>query len=903
MSRTAKFLTGIVVCLPVAAGATTPVAAAPDTPVYLDRSYTPAERAADLVSRLTLAEKASQMNSSQAAAIPRLGIAAYGWWNEAGHGVAREGTRNGGGPPTLVDTTSYPVDLSLGSTWDPELVYREASMISDETRDVFRDNALDLSLYSPTINLARDPRWGRNDEAFSEDPKLTAAVAAQFVNGLQGQTPQGTPLPGSAGYRKTVATIKHFAANNSEYNRLTGSSDMDERTLREYYTAQFRDVIEQSDPGSIMSAYNRVNGVPAPADVYLIDTLARQTFGFDGYFTSDCDAVYEIEHGHHWQPPGAATPLDRYGRTAYAQSAGEDLNCNAGYKDGWNYANTIPDAIAQHIPTFTGVYNENDVDVSVVRLFTARIQTGEFDAQDEVPWVAQARQRLAPGTWTNSDANNAITETPERLAMARTVASRSIVLLKNQPIGRRALLPLSVPSSGAFRVAVIGSYANPPTMYLGGYSSIQQSAGIAKSVNGYAGIMAAVQAINPTATVDFLPGTVPGDLSTVDTASVAQAAGYDAVIVYAGTDETTAREQNDRKNLQLPGAQAQLISQVAAVNPHTIAYLETVGQVDVSSFADKVPAMLWSSFNGQQKGAALADVLTGAVNPSGHLPFTWYADEAQLPAIGDYAIRPTATTLGRTYQYFTGDVTYPFGYGQTYSSFRYDHLDVDRTNVDANGQVRVGVDVTNTSRVSGADVVQLYVSTPDSPAALQRPKKRRAGFERVQLRPKQTKRITLSVKVADLAFFDEASNRYVVDRGRYGIQIAGSSSNADVRRQEFIKVSGTLAVTPTVVTARPVVTGDAADGISQRIFFPAGSHIDPQLTVSMNDESIAGYITRGQSTGLPAAMRIRYDSNRPDVVSTGPDGLVAAHAGVATITVTVRYHGAVQEGTFVVLVQ
>ena len=896
-------LLAVVACAPlVAAAAVAPVAGAPENPIYLDRAYSPVERAVDLVSRLTLAEKATQMNSSQAAAVPRLGVEAYGWWNEAGHGVAREGTRNGGGPPTLINTTSYPVDLSLGSTWDPDLVYREATMISDETREVFRNNAFDLSLYSPTINLARDPRWGRNDEAFSEDPKLTAALSAQFVNGLQGQTKQGRPLPGSGGYLKTIATIKHFAANNSEYNRLTGSSDMDERTLREYYTAQFRDVIKQSNPGSIMSAYNRVNGVPAPANIHLNDELARQTFGFQGYFTSDCDAVYKIENGHHWQPEGAPAPLDRYGRTAYAQSAGEDLNCNAGYKDGWNYGNTIPDAIAQQIPTFTGIYNENDVDVSVVRLFTARITTGEFDAQDEVPWVAQARARLAPGTWTNSDTNNAVTETPQRLAMARTVAARSIVMLKNEPAAGRALLPLSVPSTGAFRVAVIGQYANPINLYLGGYSSIQGSAGIAKSVNGYAGVKAAVQAINPEASVDFLPGTVPGDLTTVDSASVAQAAGYDAVLVYAGTDETTAREQNDRKTLSLPGAQAALISQVAAVNPRTIVYLETVGQVDVSDFAKDVPALLWSSFNGQQKGAGLADVLTGAVNPSGHLPFTWYADESQLPAIGDYAIRPTTDTKGRTYQYFTGSVAYPFGFGLSYSRFRYSGVDVDRTRVDANGQIKVGVDVTNTGGRAGADVVQLFASTPDAPAAAERPVKRLAGFERVELRPQQTKRVTFLVKVADLAFFDEASGRYQVDEGRYGLQIAGGPASG-TRRPVFVRVSGELRAVPAVVTGRPVVAGDAAGGISQRVFFPIGSRIDPQLTVSLSDESRVGYITRGQSTSLPTGMRVRYRSNRPDVVSADRDGLIAEQPGTATITATVSYHGGVETGTFIVAVR
>jgi beta-glucosidase len=878
------------VLLVVLSALSTLAAAAPEAaagsraPIYLNRSYPAAERAADLVSRMTLAEKATEMNSSLAAAVPRLGVAAYGWWNEAGHGVAREGTQTGN-PPVLTNTTSYPVDLSLGATWNPDLVYREASLISDEAREIVPGNDLDLTYYSPTINLARDPRWGRSDETFSEDPLLTAALAGQFVNGLQGQTEQGTPLRGSAGYLKAVATLKHFAANNSEFNRRTGSSDMDERTLREYYTAQFRDIIAASHPGSIMSAYNRVNGVPAPADVHLIDTLARETYGFDGYFTSDCDAVYEIQAGHHWQPPGAPSPLDQYGRTAFAQSAGEDLNCNFGYHDAFNYGNTIPTAVAAGITTATGVYNENDVDVSLVRLFTARIRLGEFDAQDRVPWVAAARRRLAPGTWTNSDANNAVTETPQRLAMARAVADQSITLLKNAPVAGRPLLPLRVPPSGDYRVAVVGAYANPTTMYLGGYASNQGPAGVAKQINGYQGLKTAIQAVNPAATVDFVPD-----------AAVPALGGYDLVVVYAGTDQNTANEGSDRSTLALPGGQAQLISEAIAANPRTVVYLETLGQVDVSGFAAQAPALLWSSYNGQQKGAALADVLTGAVNPSGHLPFTWYASLDQVPPITDYAIRPTATTLGRTYQYFTGDVTFPFGYGRSYTSFQYRHATVDSARVDANGRIRVGVDVTNSGTRAGADVVQLYATTPDAPAAAQRPAKRLIGFQRVSLAPHQTRHLTFAVDVPDLAFYDEAAARFAVDPGRYGLQIGASSG--DVREQVSVTVTGALHRTPAVVTARPVVAGDAARGISQRVAFPVGSVIDPQLTVGFSDQSLAGYITRGASVPLPPGLRVRYTTDRPSVVSVAGSRLTARSPGAATVTVRVGP----ATGTFVIMV-
>jgi beta-glucosidase len=872
-------------------------------PVYLNTRYSPEERAADLVSRMTLEEKASQMNSSRAAAIPRLGVAAYGWWNEAAHGVAREQTTDNSNPPILTNTTSYPVSLSLGSTWNPELMYDEASLIGDEARDVVQDNERDLDFWSPTVNLGRDPRWGRNDETYSEDPYLTTQIASRFVNGMEGKDENGELLRSGKGYLKTLTTLKHFAANNSEFNRRNGSSDMDDRTLREYYTAQFRGIVKESQPGSIMSSYNSINGTPAAADVYLIDQLARKTFGFKGYFTSDCDAIYEIQAGHKWQPPGYSRPLNYVERHAFANSAGEDLDCNQGYHDQYNYANTVPTAVKQGITTQTGLYTENDVDVSVVRLFTARMRLGEFDDESKVPWVKAARKRLAPGTWTNSDANGAVTQTPERLAMARRAADESLVLLKNDAVkasGTKAstLLPLQVPRKGAYKVAVVGPYANPASMYLGGYSSNQGAAGKANQVNGFQGISQAVKAIDPQATVDYLPG-LSADHNTVIAEDVAKVKGYDAVVVYVGTDNKTADEDTDRTSLALPGAQAQLVEQVAAANPRTVAYLETMGQVDVEPFKAKVPAILWSSYNGQRKGEGLADVLLGRHNPTGHLPFTWYRSVDQLPAIGDYTIRPTATTNGRTYQYFNGPVSYPFGHGLGYSSFRYTKVRADRSSVDANGRVTVTARATNTGQATGTDVVQLYAATPDSKPSLERPIKRLAGFERVTLKPGRSTTVRIKVKIADLAFYDEARSRYVVDQGRYDLQLASSAK--DVLGHATTRVRGSLETVPSVVTANPHTAQDAARDVPQRVFFARGDVIDPQVTVTLNDDRIFGYVAKGRSADLPAGMRVTYRSNRPRVVDVSRRGVVKATGkGVATVTAKVRYHGRSATGTFVV---
>ena len=907
-------------------------------PIYLNQSYTPAERAADLVSRMTLTQKASQMNSSQAPAIPASptipsGVSAYGWWNEALHGVSRLQLAPSGNSTVLDNTTSYPISLTLGSSWDPNTMYQEASAISDEAREVVPNNSLDLDFYSPTVNLGRDPRWGRNDEAFSEDPLLTADMASQFVDGLEGKDQNGNLLPQGGGYLKAIATIKHYAANNTEgdrlggpTDRLTGTSNMDERTLREYYTAQFKQIIQQSHPGSIMSAYNSVNDIPSPANIHLIDTLARQTFGFDGYFTSDCDSVYEIYHGHNWQPPGYSRPLNVNEARAFANAAGEDLNCNAGYADNFSYGNTLPAAAGEAIPTQTDTFNSGDMDTSLTRLFAARMQLGEFDNVANEPWVKAARAQLPPGTWTNSDANNAVTETPARLQLARQVADRGFVLLKNANTTLKngttgTALPIHVPSSGPFKVAVIGYLANPSprgevgstgaaagAMYLGGYSSDQGAPGNANEVTPYQGLKHAIQAIDPSATVDFYSGfegapTNASQLTTIDQNAVNAAANYDDVIVYAGTDDSTANEFVDRTTMALPGAQADLINDVAAKNPNTAAVIESIGQVDVDSFRGNVPSLLWTSYNGQRKGDALADVVLGNYNPSGHLPFTWYENTSDLPALDNYSIRPSSTSMGRTYMYYRGPQSFPFGYGLSYTSFKTSHLSVDRSEIGANDTFHVSVDVTNTGSVAGKDLVQLYISTPGAPASMQLPIKRLEGFQQVGLDPGQTKTVMLNVSVPNLAFFNESANRYEVYDGHYGIEIASSAADGDILAQRDVTVSGNLSPVPATLTAQPTMLGDAQRRIQSRVMYPENATVVPDLTVSMNDESLYGFIEPGHSKPFPAGMRSTYASDHPDVVAVDPGGTIRTlHNGVATITAKVTYRGVTRSTQFVVRV-
>lgn len=322
-----------------------------------------------------------------------------------------------------------------------------------------------------------------------------------------------------------------------------------------------------------------------------------------------------------------------------------------------------------------------------------------------------------------------------------------------------------------------------------------------------------------------------------------------------------------------------------------------MGQVDLGGFEGKVPAMLWSSYNGQRQGAALADVLLGKADAGGRLPFTWYRDMSQLPPIGDYNIRPTETTPGRTYMYFNGEPSYPFGYGLSYSNLSYRNLRVERRAADANDTLRVTADVANRGRSTAFAVPQLYVSTPSAPASAQRPAKRLMTFAKVSVRPHQTKRVSFTVPVSKFAFFDEASNRYKVDPGSYELQLAKSSG--EVAETASVRVSGVLCPTPSVVTAKPTQTGDAGRGVVQRVMFSRNTAVNPQLTVSMADESIYGYVTRGKSVPLPKGLKVTYRSNRPQVVRVNGQTIRTAGPGVATVTATVHYNGGAASTAFV----
>ena len=667
------------------------------------------DRVSALVAQMTYAEKILQLQHN-APAISRLGLAAYYYWNEGLHGVLTDGA------------TSFPQAIALASTWDPELLHRVATAISDEARGFNVKAGKGLTYWSPVINMLRDPRWGRYEESYSEDPFLMARMGVAFVRGMQGDDPK---------YLKVVATPKHFAGNNSEYNRHNGSSNIDEQLLHEYYLPAFEATVVEAGAFSVMSAYNSINDVPSAANPLLLHDILRDAWGFQGYVVSDCDAVWDISNSHHWT-------LTTTEAAAKALLAGTDLNC------GTTYPSELQAALDQ------GLVTESDVDVALKRVLRARFLLGEFDS--DVPYQSIGAD---------------VIESQAHADLALEAARAAIVLLKNEG----SVLPLD--PSAVHSIAVLGPHGDDVT--LGGYSG-----GPHHTVSPLAGIRAKFPSPS-SVTVTYAQGcTVTGvkDQTAID-AAADLARQSDVAIVLVGTSQDVLREEMDRPDWSLPGAQGDLIQAVYAANPKTIVVLVTAGPVAVDWAQANVPAILTAFYDGQEQGTAIADALFGGTNPGGKLTTTWYTGDATLPPIGDYDLRN-----GRTYLYYNGTPLYPFGFGLSYTTFSYKNFQVEPTIVTPTGVATITVDVTNTGSRAGDEVVQLY--THDAFASVARPLKELHGFKRIHLDPGQSQTVSLTLAAKDLAFWDTTSHAWHVEDGVFDIAVGSSST--DIRAQGALVV-------------------------------------------------------------------------------------------------------------------
>ena len=922
-------------------------------PIYLNPSYSFKERAADLVSRMTPEEKQSQLGNTMPP-IPRLGVNHYDVWGEALHGIMGRNNNSG------MTATSFPNSVAVGATWDPELIQRETKVISDEARGFNHDVIFTLTYWSPVIEPARDPRWGRTAETFGEDPFLVSQIGKGFIRGLMGDDPT---------YLKAVPCGKHYFANNTEFNRHSGSANMDDRDMREFYLAPYRSLIREAKLPAIMTAYSAVNGIPVSASKFLVDTIARKTYGLDGYVTGDCGAIDDMLRGHRYtESPEVSTAL--------GIKAGVDTDC------GSIYQSSALKAVQQ------GILTEGEIDRALVNMFTIRMRMGEFDPREIVPYTG-----IKPDIINDPSHNN----------LALEVATKTPVLLKNSTIAKTGSKALPIDISHVKKIAVLGPQADK--VELGDYSgqvephfSISPLEGIQNyikehnlkteivsmvsgntdrntdfiTVNSFSIIRngEVLKEYDATKFVSSAPGLIvasrfgrtaisgikDGDwtaydnidianvdsirfnLSTsadggilevrvgsaagnvlasatigsvqqsggfpgfarprvesvkintlgikgpqtlvlvyreaagkeIDDETIALAASCDAALIFVGTDQSTGREESDRFAITLPGNQNQLIKAVAAVNPNTILVMQTMGMVEVEQFENLpgISGIIWTGYNGQAQGTAMAKILFGDVNPGGKLNVTWHKSLSDLPDFNNYTLRGDGTN-GRTYWYFNKDVSYEFGFGLSYTTFEYSNFAISKTSITPNDKITVSVDVQNTGSADGDEVVQVYVKTPDSRASLERPIKRLKGFKRVSIPRGQIKTVSIDINCQDLWFWDTEKGKITFDPGRYVFEIGASSR--DIKGQVEALMTGSY---------NPVLTTVVAE--CDRVVLRPGNVVQTSVTASMSDDSFYD-ISKAQ---------VAYKSNNPLVATVDEKGgVTAAGVGVASIFAYVTIDG------------
>ena len=683
---------------------------------FQDPTLAPQERARDLVGRLKADEKIAQLGH-EAPAIERLGVPAYSWWNEALHGVARNGR-----------ATVFPQAIGLAATFDTELVHDVASAIADEARAKHAASTklgnygryTGLTFWSPNVNIFRDPRWGRGQETYGEDPYLTSRLGVAFVKGLQGDHPQ---------ILKTAGCAKHFAVHSGpEALRHEFDARPSRQDLYETYLPAFEALVKEADVECVMSAYNRVFGEPASGSSWLLQDLLRKQWKFDGYIVSDCWALVDF-HEHHRVTRSSAESA------ALALRSGVNLDCGETFPD-------LTQALEDKRIT------EQQIDDALVALFRTRMRLGLFDPSTPFDGIGPE-----------------VVGSERHAALARRAAARSIVLLKND----RQALPLSKKIK---RLSVLGPYGADGYVLFGNYFGVS-----ARFTTLLEGLTAAVDA-GTTLQYEsaFLPDRTnlnPTDWTT-DSART-----FDAVIVTLGLSGLIEGEEGaaiaspykgDRKSLELPPNQIAYLKKLRAAGDATIVAVVFAGSaVDLREVAEAADAILLAWYPGQEGGAALADVIFGDVAPSGRLPLTFPQSLDQLPAFSDYSMQ------GRGYRFADEEPQYPFGFGLSYGRVEYLKLELSAATLPANTPLQATVTIRNPTQRTLTEVVQLYIS--DLEASVRVPQSKLVAFRRVELAPGKTRKVKIEVEAEALALVDEEGKRRV-EPGSFRLTVGGASPGA-----------------------------------------------------------------------------------------------------------------------------
>jgi beta-glucosidase len=682
---------------------------------YLDTSLSFAERAKDLVGRLTLDEKVSLMDYP-AQGVPRLNIPAYNYWSEALHGVARNGR-----------ATVFPQAIGMAATWDKELIHRVATAISDEgrakyhaalRRNGYTDQYQGLTFWSPNVNIFRDPRWGRGQETWGEDPFLTGEMASAFVKGLQGDHPK---------YLKTAACVKHYAVHSGpEKDRHIFNAIVTKRELYDTYLPAFKRLVTEAKVESVMGAYNRTLDEVCCASKLLIEDILRGEWNFRGHFVSDCGALSDFHLNH-------KVTNDAVESAALALQGGCDLGCDHVFSE-------IPEAIER------GLITEADVDRALERTLGTRFKLGMFDPPEDVPFTSISTDVVA---------------CEEHRQLAYRTATEAVVLLKN----KNNILPIK-PSTK--KIFVTGPTATSLEVLLGNYYGFNnQMITLLEGITGR---------IPEGMGMEYTSGAMlkhPREIKHTWAPGMAQSA--DLAIVCAGLSSFLEGEEGesllspmngDRENISLPESQVNYIKELAIHGVRIVLVLTGGSPIALGEVEDMVDAILFVWYPGMEGGRAVADVLFGDVSPAGKLPVTFPRSLDQLPAFDDYSMQ------GRTYRYMTEEPLYPFGFGLSYSCFEYSGLQLDKTELAPGDSLNVSVTLHNSGGRDSAEIVQFYLS--DLRASTIVPLHHLVGFERVILKAGESCTLKFTLTPEMMSFYNE-DGKLVLEPGEFRLEVGGCS--------------------------------------------------------------------------------------------------------------------------------
>lgn len=689
--------------------------------LYLDPAQPLDKRIDDLISRMNVQEKVSQM-LHESPAIPRLGVAAYSWWNEGLHGVARAGS-----------ATVFPQAIGLAATFDRAQARKVATAISDEARAKFeifakkgtRGRYLGLTFWTPNINIFRDPRWGRGQETYGEDPYLTGEIGVEFVRGLQGDDPK---------YLKTTACAKHFAVHSGpEKLRHTFDAKASPYDLADTYLPAFKKLVQKAKVESVMGAYNRTNGEPCCGSDFLLRKTLRGDWGFQGHVVSDCWALRDFHEEH----KVTKTPAES---AALALKMGCDLNCGCTFP-------SLVDSLVQ------GLVSEEDIDVALRRLFSTRFRLGEFDPPARVPY-----RRIKPKAIRSA----------EHLALSYDTAVKSMVLLKNDGV-----LPLD--KSKLKSVYLTGPNGFGPESLVGNYHGLSP-----KAVTFVEGM---TEALGQEIKFEYRHGSLLAEEKKITTDwATFEAVEFDVTIAFMGLnillegeegDAIAGADYGDRSSIGLPKGQHDFLMKLLGMGKPIVLVVSAGSAVDLSPYYDKAAAIVYSWYPGELGGTALADLLFGKRNFSGKLPISFPRSLDDLPPFEDYDMR------GRTYRYMEKAPFFPFGFGLGYRSLQVDAI-AAAPEAHAGQSVAVRVTVSNPHGASVEDVVQLYLSkiVPGKRA----PIRELAGFQRLELRAGASRVLEFSVETEQIELVQEDGGR-AFEAGT--LRLEAGVSQGDQRSREL----------------------------------------------------------------------------------------------------------------------